>query len=100
MTELFNETDRSLFSAALNDKLVGRIMKSDLKPIGCERRQDVVYKVMNLDVAKNWGFSQRCSWIPVFLDAKVCRLVNIYQPFGGTHCLRSQGCITYRYRGA
>jgi len=52
MTELFNEADSSPLSSALNDKLVGRIMKSDLKLIRCERRQNVVYKVMNLDVSK------------------------------------------------
>jgi len=78
MTELCNEADSSLLSSALSDKLVGRITKSDLKLTGCEQRQAVVYKVMNLDVAKDWGFSHRCSWIQVFLDAKMCPPVNIY----------------------
>ena len=61
MTELFNEADSSLLSSALNDKIGGRITKSNLKLIECERRQTVVYKVMNLVVAKDWDFSQRCS---------------------------------------
>ena len=78
MTELCNEADSSLLSSALNDKLVGRITKSDLKLTGRERRQAAVYKVMNLDAAKDWDLSQRCSWIQVFLDAKVCPPVNIY----------------------
>ena len=87
MTELFNEADSSLLSSALNDKIGGRITKSNLKLIECERRQTVVYKVMNLVVAKDWDFSQRCSWIQVFLDVTPCPLVNNYQPFGGTHFL-------------
>jgi hypothetical protein len=68
----------SLLSSALNDKLVGRILKSDLKLTECERRQAVVYKVMNLNVAKDWGFLQICSLIQVFLDVKMCPLVNSY----------------------
>jgi hypothetical protein len=91
MTELLNEADSSPLSSALNDKLVGRITKSDLKPIGCERRQTVVYKVMNLGVAKDWGFSQRCSWIQVLFDAKMCPLINIYRPFGGKSLPPSSG---------
>jgi hypothetical protein len=87
MTELFNEADSSLLSSALNVKLDGRLMKSDLKLIGCERRQTLVYEVTNLDVAKDWDYSQRCSLIQVFLDVTPCPLVNNYRPLGGTQFL-------------
>jgi hypothetical protein len=100
MADLFNEADSSVLSSAFYDKVVGGVMKSDLKLIGCERWQVVVYKVMNLKVAKDWGFSQICSWIQVFLNTKICLLVNIYRPFGGTNCLRPHGFTTYQYRGA
>jgi hypothetical protein len=44
MAELFNEADSSVFSSTLYDKVVGRVMKSDFKPIGCERDERIILR--------------------------------------------------------
>lgn len=68
--------------------------------MGCEGRQAVVYKVMNLEVAKRWGNSQRCSWVQGFLDANMIGQANSYRSFERTHCFYPQFWKTYEYRGA